>query len=307
LESSNRKSKIKNQKSPHQLLRMSISGRTRIFGIIGDPVAHSLSPAMHNAAFAALRLDAVYMPFHVRPSDLRAAVAGMRALGIAGLNVTVPHKERVMRYLDVVSPTARRAGAVNTIVARGGKLHGENTDVGGFVQSLADEQRSLRGARIVLIGSGGAARAVLVGMIQGRASAVTIVNRTVRRAKRLAAAFRARTTKVVAAPLDAALDQGLLGTADLVVNATSLGLHDGEFIPLAYEASPPHCLFYDLVYGRRTAFLEAAARSGRPTCGGGGMLLHQGAAALSLWTGRAAPLTSMRAALRSATSSGGIS
>ena len=278
---------------------MEISGRTQVVGIIGDPVAHSLSPAMHNAAFQALNLDFVYVPFHVPPAQLRAAVAGVRALGIAGINVTVPHKERVMRFLDSVSETGQRAGAVNTIVQRDGRLHGENTDVTGFLRALDEAKFRMRGARVLLIGAGGSARAVLTALEEGHAAAVTIANRTVRRAQQLVRRCGPAEMQLAVTGLTSLEDAALLASVDLVVNATSVGLRGERFFPLAYAATPRHCLFFDLLYGRATDFLKAAGRAHRRTVDGTGMLLHQGAAAFTLWTGRRAPLVVMRRALRS--------
>ena len=282
---------------------MQVSGRTQIVGIIGDPVAHSLSPAMHNAAFRALKLDYAYVAFHVRPTQVRQALAGVRALGIAGVNVTVPHKERVIKWLDSISPTARRAGAVNTIVNRDGCLHGENTDVTGVLSALRDAKFPIRGCRALVIGAGGVARAVLTALAEGRAASVTVANRTVPRARRLARAMDSRTLQVTDAPLAALQEQELLASISLIVNATSVGLHGERFFPLAYSATPPSCLFVDLLYGRRTDFLARAGHAQRRSMDGSAMLVHQGAAAFTLWTGRAAPVAVMRAALRAATPS----
>ena len=280
---------------------MQISGRTRIVGIIGDPVAHSLSPAMHNAAFRVLGLDFAYVAFPVRAAQVRQAIEGIRSLGIAGVNVTVPHKERVMKWLDSVSPTARRAGAVNTIVHRDGRLHGENTDVSGFLQALRDEEFHIRGCRALVIGAGGVARAVLTALVEGKAAKIVVANRTIARARRLARAFETAAIQMTGAPLTALRDRELLRSVDLVVNATSVGLHGERFFALAYDATPVSCVFADLIYGRRTDFQARAARAQRPRLDGSGMLVHQGAAAFSLWTGRAAPIAVMRAALRTAT------
>jgi shikimate dehydrogenase len=279
---------------------MRISGRTQIVGILGDPVAHSLSPAMHNAAFRALKLDFAYVAFHVRPAQVRQALDGVRALGIVGVNITVPHKERVIRWLDAISPTARRAGAVNTIVNRGGRLHGENTDVAGFLRALRGVKFPIRGCRALVIGAGGVARAVLTALTEGQAAGVTVANRTVVRARRLARAFQAPGLQTVATPLAALQDRELLASVDLVVNATSIGLHGERFFQLAYGATPASCLFVDLIYGRRTDFRTRAARVRRRTVDGSGMLVHQGAAAFTLWTGRTAPVAVMQAALRTA-------
>ncbi len=277
---------------------MQISGRTRIVGIIGDPVAHSLSPAMHNAAFRALKLDFAYVAFPVRAAQVRQAIAGVRALGMAGVNVTVPHKERVIKWLDSISPTARRAGAVNTIVQRHGRLHGENTDVSGFLQALRDAEFQFRNCRALVIGAGGVARAVLTALLQGKAARVTVANRTVPRAQKLARAFQTRAVQMTAASLAVLQDPELLRSVDLVVNATSVGLRGEPFFPVAYQATPVSCVFADLIYGRHTDFQSRAARARRRSLDGSDMLLHQGAMAFTLWTGSPAPIAAMRSALR---------
>lgn len=279
---------------------MQISGRTQIVAIIGDPVAHSLSPAMHNAAFRALKLDFAYVAFPVRPGHVRQALEGIRALGIAGVNVTVPHKERVIPWLDSISPTARRAGAVNTIVQRDGRLHGENTDVSGFLHALREGGFRFRGRRALVIGAGGVARAVLTALAEGKAGTVTVANRTVARAQRLARTFRSTAVSMVGAPLTVLQEREVMSACDLIVNATSVGLHGERFFPLAYGVTPPTCVFVDLIYGKRTDFLARAGRARRRSLDGSGMLVHQGAAAFTLWTGHAAPVAVMRAALRTA-------
>lgn len=277
--------------------RLSISGRARVVGIFGDPVEHSRSPAMHNAAFAALGLDWVYVPFRVDGRDLAAAVAAVRALGMAGVNVTVPHKEAVLTHLDDLTPLARQAGAVNTVVNRGGRLCGENTDIAGFERAVKAAGVRVRGRHVVVVGAGGAARAVLVGLGRLGAGRVTIANRTPARARALAAEVDGR---IAADPvgIDVLLDPGYLAGAVLVVNATSAGLSGAPFPPLAYAGTPRECLFFDLVYGAGTAFLRNARRAQRRAVDGTEMLLHQGAAAFTLWTRRRPPLEVMRAALR---------
>jgi shikimate dehydrogenase len=274
-----------------------VSGRTRVVGIIGDPVAHSRSPAMHNAAFAALGLDWVYVPFAVAGQDVGTAVAAVRALGLAGLNVTVPHKEAVLAHLDRLTPLARRVGAVNTIVNQDGRLLGDNTDVHGFAATLRVQRLRLRGRHAVVIGAGGAARAVLVALAEAGAARITIANRTAARARALARRLRGQRPRVVA--LSALCDPALLGDAAVVVNTTSLGLQDTAFPAIAYGASPARCCFIDLLYGHPTAFARGARRAGRPYCDGSEMLLQQGARAFTLWTGRRAPLDVMRTVLRS--------
>lgn len=272
-----------------------VRGSTRVVGIIGDPVAHSLSPAMHNAAFSALAMDWVYVPFPVAPTSLGQAIRGLRALGIAGVNVTVPHKEAVLRYLDGSSELARRVGAVNTIVHRSGQLWGENTDVYGVRQALRAVR--LRGASAMVVGAGGAARAVLVALEQAGVRRVILANRTVARARRVARQLGTPTFFIDVHDLGALEDPRLLAHVRLVVNTTSVGLHGEGFFPLNVDATPAECVFFDLVYGRRTEFLGRAQAAGRLTIDGTEMLLYQGAAAFRLWTGRRPPVEVMRDAL----------
>ncbi len=284
------------------MARHTIDGHTRTVGIFGDPIAHTRSPAMHNAAFQALGLPYVYLPFHVRPADLVKAVHGVRALGLLGLNVTVPHKERIVRCLDSLSPEAELCGAVNTVVNQDGQLFGDNTDGRGFLNSLQEAKLAPRGLEVVLIGAGGSARAVLVSLIRARCAAIRIVNRTQANARKLVRAYR-RTgeTRLEALPLDALCDPAVVSGAGLVINASSVGLHGDEFLPLAYTSTQAGCLFYDLLYrSDRTPFLRHARAAGRPVMDGRRMLLHQGALAFSLWTGRPAPLEVMDRALRRA-------
>lgn len=276
-----------------------ISGQTRIVGIFGDPIAHTRSPAMHNAAFRACALPYVYVPFLVRSADLAKAVDSIRALHLVGVNVTVPHKERIIPYLDTLSVEAQLCGAVNTVVNRQGTLIGENTDGRGFLASLRERGFSPRRREIVLIGAGGAARAVLVSLVQAGSARIAIANRTPAHADTLVATYRSLgKTQLEAVPLEQLQDPALLRSAALVVNCTSVGLHHEDFLPLAYTATPRDCLFYDLLYHPTlTPFLRRARTARRPTMDGRRMLLHQGALAFALWTRTAAPLTVMARAL----------
>ena len=276
-----------------------ISGQTRVVGIFGDPIAHTRSPVMHNAAFRARGLPYVYVPFLVRSADLPRAVHSIRALNLGGINVTVPHKERIVRYLDVLSAEAELCGAVNTVVNRDGTLFGDNTDGRGFLVSLQERTLSPRRREIVLIGSGGATRAVLVSLIRAGSARITIVNRTLAKAQALARAYGSLyKTRLEALPLDVLRDSALLKNAALVVNCTSVGLHGEEFPPLLYTATPRGCLFYDLLYRPGlTSFLQQARKAHRPIIDGRRMLLHQGALAFSLWTREPAPVEVMARAL----------
>lgn len=278
---------------------LSVNGETRVIGIFGHPIAHTRSPAMHNAAFRALSLPYIYIPFAVSPSALGKATSSIRSLNLVGVNVTVPHKEKILRYLDELSPAASLYRAVNTVINRHGSLYGENTDGQGFLRSLAERRRSVRDREVVLLGAGGAARAVLVALIQAGSAQITITNRTQANAKKLIRTYQSLgPTRLVAASLDALQDPAPLKRAALVVNSIPLGLHDATFPALDYGATPRRCLFYDLVYRPQPGvFLQRAHHAQRPTLDGRRMLLHQGALAFELWTGHPAPLRVMSSAL----------
>ena len=272
-----------------------ISGRTRIVAIIGDPVAHSLSPAIHNAAFRALDLDFVYIALRVAPANLRKAVAGVRSLGFAGLNVTVPHKERILPLLDELTPAARAIGAVNCVVHRSGRLIGDNTDAAGFQMALADCGFSVRRRHVLVLGAGGSARAVLWTVARGKAQRITILNRTPERARSLARFARALgASHVTSGPLAEASRPDVVSTVNLVVNCTPSGLDGRSMPPLPLRELPPDAAIYDLVYGHSTTPLVSAARkSGRRAHDGRKMLLHQAALGFRQWTGKKAPLARM--------------
>ncbi|MGH7933902.1 MAG: shikimate dehydrogenase [Candidatus Binataceae bacterium] len=284
-----------------------LSGHTRLTAIFGDPVEHSQSPAMHNAAYAALSMERAYVPFHVTPENLRAAIRAIGALGILGVNLTVPHKERAVRMMAAVSNEARALGAINCIINRPDGLHGDNTDARGLEADLREVEVVLAGKLAVVIGAGGAAAAVLLACIRLGARRVVVCNRTVSRASGLARRFAnyvsAHQTAasghiIEARGLNALLDPALLSAAALVLNATPMGLKTGGFAALAYEATPADCFFYDLVYAaEQTPFIKPAAALGRRTADGAGMLINQGELAFRLFNHVAAPAGVMRRAL----------
>ena len=261
--------------------------------MIGDPVRHSLSPAIHNAAFEALDLDWVYVAFPVAAGRGGEAVRAMRTLGIDGLNVTMPHKHDVVGELDGLSATSRALAAVNTVHRLGDDLLGENTDGAGFVDALAhDEGFAVRDARVVVLGAGGAARAVVLALADAGAADVAVVNRTAAKAQEA----------VDLAPAVArlgALDEDVAG-ADLLVNATPIGMAGTpteEALPLDPKLLKPGQLVVDLVYHPlRTPLLAAARERGSIPVTGLGMLIHQAAHAFRLWTGEDPPLEVMSAA-----------
>jgi len=274
--------------------------QARLFGVLGEPVEHSLSPVMHNAAFAAAGLPHLYLRYRVAPAGLRSALDEARRLRMGGLNLTVPLKEAVRPFLDAVTPEADRIGAVNTILFRGSRLIGDNTDGRGFARALRGRVR-LRGATAVVLGAGGAARAVGAALVAAGVGRLVVANRTRARGEALAARLRALGGRdVVVVPLAAVARGSAVAGASLVVNTTSTGLH-GAAVRVRHAATPRDCLFVDLVYGpSATPFLAAAARAGRRTLDGAAMLLHQGALAWEAWLGRPAPLGAMAHALAGA-------
>lgn len=278
----------------------------RVF-LLGDPVAHSISPPMHNAAFHALSLGWNYEPLHTPREGLQATVARLRTEECAGANVTMPHKEAVIEFLDALSVSARQVGAVNTIVKRAGRLIGANTDVYGFAQALRRARVQVRGQHAVILGAGGAARAAVCALAAAGIARVTIVNRTAARAEALAADLRRRFPRL---GLDVNGTDALTRadtfaplSASLIVNATGVGMS-----PRTHESPLPRgaifprgAVAFDLVYRPlRTRFLREAERAGALGVEGIDMLVFQGAAAFRLWTGRDAPVDVMFAAARNA-------
>jgi shikimate dehydrogenase len=286
--------------------RAMVDAGTRMVVLLGHPVHHSYSPAMQNAAFRAAGLNLVYLAAAVPPERLVAAVAAVAALDMPGANVTVPHKERVTSFLDEVVPEARLLGAVNTIVHRDGRLVGHNTDGTGFLRALREAGYDARGEAAVVLGAGGAARAVALSLAMEGAKEVVVFNRSADRAQQLAALVRERGGERAEALSWEALEKqsrearSAFARAGLVVQTTSLGMsprpEDGPPVPPEWMSA--NHLAYDLVYNpSETAFLRMARQAGARTAGGAGMLLHQGAAAFELWTGREAPIDAMKQAL----------
>lgn len=282
---------------------MFITGTTRIVGIFGDPVAHSFSPLMHNAALAAAGIDAVYVPFHVTPARLREAVGAIRTLGLLGVNLTIPHKEAACALVDELDPAATLSGAINTIVCRDGRLIGCNTDGRGLLRAIHEDLgRGVEGKRVLILGAGGAARAALVALAGAGAAWIGVANRTPERAHQLLASMAPyfAGTAFAAFTLGADLPDQLDGAVDLLINSTAVGLQG-----VAFPWSPTSCVraggaLYDMVYGREPTSLVLAARSaGLVAADGLAMLAGQGEEAFRLWFGSPPPPGLMRAALAS--------
>ena len=277
-----------------------ISGTTHLYGIMGSPVSHSWSPRMHTFAFQYHKLDCVYVPFPVQPEHLARAVAGAVALGVSGFNVTIPHKEAIMAHLHTVSPEARFIGAVNTVLVQEGQTIGYNTDGEGFLQPLQAVAPPLTQLTGCVLGAGGAARALTMALLQAGCPALTIANRTPERAERLVAALQARFPQAAVQAIPFAKAAECARASTLLVNATSVGLHQTDEPLLPDTCFQPEQVVYDIVYRPLdTPLLQAARRRGATVISGLDMLIGQGAAAFTIWTGLPFPIAAVRRMLQS--------
>ena len=280
---------------------MQLSGKTNVVGIFGDPVAHSLSPRMQNAAIQASGLDAVYVPFHVTAAQLCDAVKGIRAMSIRGVNLTIPHKEASCDLVDELDASAQMIGAINTIVNDNGRLKGYNTDGLGLLKALKQELGcDVAGKRVLLLGAGGACRAALVALCQAKVSWLGIANRTRNRSQKLVEEFSAKFSGTAFAHYE--LGPSLLGTCDepvdLLVNTTAVGLKGEDFGFPVVNCLKPSGAVFDMVYTpESTMLLDQARKRGLAAVDGLGMLAAQGEGAFSLWFGQAPEPLVMRRAL----------
>ena len=277
--------------------RAGIGPSTRLCALLGAPVAHSGSPAMHNAAFAATGRDARYLAFHVEAADFATAVRGLAALGAIGANVTVPHKERALAVAATATARAQRAGAANVLSFRDGRILADNTDGEGFVRALQEAGHELAGRALLLLGAGGAARAVVTACLDAGARVVYVANRSPDRAAELARACDAQGRRVI--PVAWQDRERCLAEVDAVVNATSLGLKPDDPSPLAgWSSARPGTLAVDLIYARHeTAFLAQARGHGLSVLDGRGMLVWQAALSWQCWFGEMGPVDVMADAL----------
>jgi shikimate dehydrogenase len=281
---------------------LSITAGTKICGIIGDPVEHSLSPHMHNAAFRQLGLDFIYLPFRVKRENLTGAIEGLRALNIQGMNVTLPHKVAVIPLLDEIDALARKIGAVNTIVNENGSLKGYNTDASGFLKALTAGNTGVENKNVLILGAGGACRAIAF-VLADRGAALTLMNRHFTPALELADwIFQVFRRKVDVLDLNSENLGMCLSQADILINTTSVGMS-----PVSNETLVPVEMLrndlsvIDIIYNPvRTRLLREAECKGAAIMSGLEMLVWQGAAAFELWTGEKAPVDEMRRAAKSA-------
>ncbi len=280
-----------------------INGQTRIVGVIGDPVQHSRSPQMHNAAIVERKLDYVYVPFHVRSGELREAIEGFKALNVLGVNVTIPHKQTVMSILDDVSHEATLIGAANTLIFCDGRVSGDNTDAQGFLRAMTEEGIDIPvGGSAVVLGAGGAARAVVVALALSGLDLITIANRTGWKAIQFEKDLATISETEISA-VDLASNQLNLAirSADLLVNTTSVGMQETDQLLIDPDFLNPGTIVYEIVYTPpETPLLRVAREKGCQTIGGIGMLVHQGAIAFEKWIGIVPNVETMRIALKQA-------
>ena len=282
---------------------MQITGQTKIVGIIGDPIKHSRSPQIHNAAIVALGLDYVYVPFHVQSANLGAAIEGFKAINVVGINVTIPHKQSVIPYLDEISKEAILIGAVNTLIFRDGAIIGENTDAPGFLQAMQEEGLEVpQGSSAVVIGAGGSARAIVVALALAGVRTICITNRTVSRAVALATDLSEKTdVSIYGIGLNDPKLPDAVETSQLIVNTASTSMDVSHPLLIDPEWLEPQSIVYDIVYTPpETRLLQVAAEKGCHIIGGLGMLVHQGAIAFEKWAGVNPPVETMRQALQGA-------
>ena len=288
---------------------MVISGKTRVCGVIGDPIEHTLSPTIHNAAFNHLNLDFVFLAFRVKAADLEKAIQGMRGLGIHGLNVTMPHKSTVISFLDEVDPIVKFLGSANTILNKDGRLSGFNTDGVGALKALRENGVELSGKKVLLLGAGGAAKAIAFSLAE-KVGKLVVLNRTADKAKESAAVLGQRFgKKVVGGPLSSDTIQKNLRDSDILINATKVGMHPHE----SQTMVEPQWLrsdltVMDIVYNPiETRLAKDAKAAGAKVINGVEMLIYQGAVSFELWTSRSAPIEVMRRAALNKLSGAGAS
>jgi shikimate dehydrogenase len=277
---------------------MEISGKTRVCAIIGDPVEHSLSPLMHNAAFEELGLKLVYLAFKVTRNGLKDAISGARSLGLLGLNVTMPHKNTVIKYLDETDSTAKAIGAVNTILNEQGKLIGYNTDGKGAMIALKENSISTEEKKMLILGAGGAAKAIAFQAAQ-EVEELVIINRTSEKAEKLAELLCNKFgNKVKGGTLSAEVLKEELKTTDILVNATSVGMHpDVNSSPVPSDLLRSDLCVMDIIYNPlETKLVKDAKSVGAKVVLGLEMLLYQGAIAFEIWTNCSAPVEVMKKA-----------
>lgn len=275
---------------------MKITGTTKITGVFGYPVKHSLSPVFQNAAFQYLGLDYVYIPLEVAPEDIGKAVDGIRVMNFVGVNLTIPHKKTVIPCIDEVDEEAEIVGAVNTIVNKNGRLKGYNTDGDGFILSIKEKCISLKGENIFILGAGGAAYAIAVALIKEEIGRIYICNRTEKNAvmlkEHLSGKFKFKNVIVI--PFNDRNAKKYWDDIGIIVNTTSVGMKEGDTLLINPEIIKRTKFVYDIIYNRKTELIKVAEKENIPFLDGLSMLVYQGAVSFELWTGIKAPIEVMK-------------
>ncbi len=278
---------------------MYLNGETLVYGIIGYPVKHSKSPTFQTAAFQKLGINAVYVPFHVKPEDLQKAIDGIRALSIKGVNVTVPHKEEVIKYVNEISEEVKYIGAANTIENIDGYLKAYNTDAYGFIRGLKEllqqVNKQIPELSFLVLGAGGASRAIIYGLVKEGAKKIYLANRTLEKAEKIISDFKQlnRFLEEVIEPVKLYEVEKYLDKVDVIVNTTSVGLHPEDKPLFDYEKIMKKHIIVDIIY-KKTPLIKKAEEKGCLWQDGLPMLLYQGAKSFEIWTKREAPIDVMK-------------
>jgi len=280
--------------------KMKLNGTTKIFAIIGYPISHSASPQMHNLAYIKSNINAIYIPFQVHPDQIKEALQSIKTLNISGINVTIPHKESVIPYLDMLDPFAKKVKAVNTIILKKNKLKGFNTDGPGFILDL-EKRCNFNPARkkIVIFGAGGSAKSIAFACAEKKPAQISIINRTLSRAEELLSSLQKHTNTPIQIIKENQRSQ-TIKDSDLIINTTSLGLTPNiKDSPLTdFSSISAHHICYDIIYTpSQTRFLREASKKGAKTFNGFGMLAYQGALAFKLMTGKTIDIETMKEGL----------
>jgi len=261
-------------------MQKKVTANTKLLGIFGNPVEHSLSPVMHNDWFAKYKLNCLYLAFDVLPKNLKAAVESIRTLNILGVNVTVPHKVEVMKYLDKIDSAAKSIGSVNTIVNKNNKLYGFNTDWHGFITDLKFKKIDLKNKKVLVVGAGGASKAILYALTKLKVKKIYLTSRTFGKAK-----FVAKKYKNISVIDINKMSPSFLKDIDCLVNCSTCGMKKGDKLPFVIKDFNKKIVFYDIIYNKETPFKKFAVKNKIKYFSGEGMLIYQGAVSFDKWTG----------------------
>lgn len=280
-------------------IEVDISGETQLYGIFGYPVKHSKSPQFQTSAFSYLNIPAVYLPFEIKPEDLEKAIQSIKILNIKGVNITVPHKEEVIKYLNEVSEEVKYIKACNTIKNIDGYLIGYNTDAEGFIRGLKELEPNLEGKNVLVLGAGGASRAVVYALLKEGVNKIYQANRTLEKVYKIIEDFKSLTKFadeiIMPIPYNK-IECCVLPSVDIIINTTSVGLHEDDKPLFDYSKIQPKHTVVDIIY-KKTPLLKTAEEKGCKYQDGLPMLLYQGAKAFEIWTGKKAPVEMMKKAL----------